>query len=182
MFRLKGSSVKIEKTKGSTGHNSHSATTEDPGVSNAFPEAFWEIDEAGIISPRSGICYEIAIDIFFNARHHVTIGGSQGPEHGHSYRLQVRCRSRSLAHQDYIIIGYHTLRERIRIVASAYNNQFLNELPPFKQTQPTTENLTAVIYQQLSRTLRDLPIDLVSVSLWDSPTESITVTSDGLGN
>jgi 6-pyruvoyltetrahydropterin/6-carboxytetrahydropterin synthase len=64
-------------------------------------------------------------------------------------------------------------------VASAYNNQFLNELPPFQRIQPTTENLTAVVFQQLTRTLQDLPVELVSVTVWDSPTEAITITKIG---
>jgi 6-pyruvoyltetrahydropterin/6-carboxytetrahydropterin synthase len=141
------------------------------------PEDFWQIDESEVMRPKDGACYEIAIDIFFNARHHVVIEGRQGPDHAHSYRLQVRCRSRSITNQDHVIIGYHTLRERIRQVASAYNNQSLNDLPPFQKAQPTTENLTSVIHQQLSRSLRDLPISLVSVTVWDSPTEAITFAS-----
>ena len=144
------------------------------GDSLDLPEDFWQIDQAGIMHPCLGTSYELAIDIFFNARHHVVMGGHQGPDHAHSYRLQVRCSSRSLSTEDQVIIGYHTLRERIRQVAGAYNNQYLNELPPFQRLQPTTENLTAVLYQQLDRTLQDLPVDLISVTVWDSPTEAIT--------
>jgi 6-pyruvoyltetrahydropterin/6-carboxytetrahydropterin synthase len=177
MVHLKGPLVDKGKTIGLT---TAVGSTKSVGKGDGkIAMDIWQIDEAEIMQPDDGVCYELAIDIFFNARHHVVIEGYRGPDHAHSYRLQVRCRSRSLTQQDQVVIGYQTLRERIRQVASAYNNRFLNELPPFQHIQPTTENLTAVVFQQLTRTLQDLPVELVSVTVWDSPTEAITITKIG---
>jgi 6-pyruvoyltetrahydropterin/6-carboxytetrahydropterin synthase len=179
MFRSKNSPVSIDKTDDPGKILSPTRPVEKDRVGHDLPEDFWQIDGAEIFQPCSGAGYEIALDIFFNARHHVTMEGHRGPEHAHSYRLQVRCRSQSLAQDDHVVIGYHTLREHIQLVAHAYNGQSLNDLPPFQQIQPTTENLTAVIYQQLVRTLRNLPIKLVGVTIWDSPTEAITYVAAG---
>jgi 6-pyruvoyl-tetrahydropterin synthase len=44
-----------------------------------------------------GHYYEISIDTFFNASHSVVIKGHRGPLHTHSYRLGVRCRSKSIS-------------------------------------------------------------------------------------
>jgi 6-pyruvoyl-tetrahydropterin synthase len=144
----------------------------------ALPVDFWSMDEASVLNPPVGTSYEMFMDMFFNASHYVVMEGSKGNVHSHSYRLQIRCRSQSLKPVEHIIVGYQTLRERIRLVASAYNNQLLNNLPPFKHLQATTENLTAVLFQQLSRMLKDQPVELISITIWESPTEAITYQRD----
>ena len=147
-------------------------------TTTALPVDFWLMDEAAVLNPPEGISYEMFMDIFFNASHFVVMGGILGKVHSHSYRFQIRCRSQSLKPVEHIIVGYQTLRERIKLVASAYNNQLLNNLPPFKQLQPTTENLTAVLFQQLSRMLKDQPVELISITIWESPTEAVTYQRD----
>ena len=75
------------------------------------------------------------------------------------------------------MVGYHILRERIHPIVAAYNNQLLNNLPAFQRLQPTTENLTGVLFQQVSRMLVDLPIELTSVTVWEAPTEMVAYGS-----
>ena len=134
---------------------------------------FWLVDEDQIRDPRSGTCYELFLDTFFQARHWVTISGHPGPVHEHTYRVQVRCRSRALSATDQTIIGYQELREAIRAVATAYDSQLLNALPPFRRLQPTSEIFAAVLFQQLDRLLTPLDLTLTEITLWESPTVAI---------
>lgn len=136
---------------------------------------FWQVDETAIFHPPASLIYEISMDLFFIATHYVTIEGQLGPPHTHSYRLQVRCHSQALSSQDQVVVTYKDLRDLIRQVTAAYNNQTLNHLPPFQKVQTTTENLTAVIYQQITRLLSDLPVELTEITIWESPTEAITI-------
>jgi 6-pyruvoyl-tetrahydropterin synthase len=108
------------------------------------------------------------------------IKGRKGEPHTHSYRLSVRCKSKSISGQEQVIIDYSTLRERVNRVAQAYHNRELNDLPPFQQMKSTTENLTAVLFQQLRRAVKRLPVELTSITLWESPTVSVTLTKDEL--
>ena len=139
------------------------------------PAEFWVVDPSVVVNPPQGLCYRIAVDIFFNARHSVSIDGRVGPEHPHSYRLKAKCSSQVSALNDQVVVGYSPLRERMKIVVNAYNNQLLNSLPPFQNLQPTTENLTGVLFQQLDRAFAGLPVRLLEVTVWESPTEEITV-------
>ena len=139
----------------------------------SVPEGFWDVDIERILQAPEGFVYEITLDMFFNARHFVVMNGVPGEVHTHSYRLQVRCRSRQLEQDSHVVVGYTAIRERMKQVVSAYNNQLLNDLPPFQRLQPTTENLAAVLFQQLERLLADLPVELVGVTVWESPTESV---------
>jgi 6-pyruvoyl-tetrahydropterin synthase len=136
-------------------------------------DPFWEIDENLILNKSSNSYYEIALDVFFNARHFVTMNGLQGAMHSHSYRVRVRCQSSELESQDHVVVGYAVIRDRLTLIVKAYNNQCLNDLPPFKRLQTTTENLSAIIFQQLERSLSGIPVKLIEVAVWESPTNSI---------
>jgi 6-pyruvoyltetrahydropterin/6-carboxytetrahydropterin synthase len=149
--------------------------------SDAVPEDFWDIDEPTVLGLFVGHYYEISIDTFFNASHTVIIKGRRSPLHTHSYRLGVRCRSKSISGKEQVVADYSTLRDRINRVAKAYNHQHLNDLPPFRQLKSTTENLTAVLFQQLTKALKGLPIELVSITVWESPTVAVTLTKDESG-
>lgn len=139
-------------------------------------DLFWDIDEEQILNAAVTAHYEIALDAFFNARHYVIMNGVQGALHAHSYRVRVRCQSYALDPNDHVVVGYADLRDRLSMIVKAYNNQCLNDLPPFrlKKLQTTTENLTAVIFQQLERSLEGLAVKLIEVAIWESPTNSIT--------
>ncbi len=145
------------------------------------PDDFWTIDEEALFHPSGDTYYQISTDVFFNARHSVSFSGRAGPEHTHSFRLQATCQTQGLDREDQVVIGYHILRQKTTLVANAYNNHLLNTLPPFRQLQPTTEVLTAILFQQIDRLLADLGLALMSVTLWESPTEAITYGRHGRG-
>lgn len=141
---------------------------------NAVPEEFWRFDEAEVIQRSEDVFYQMSVDVFFNARHYVSFQGNPGPEHSHSYRLQANCRTQGLAGEDHMVIGFQFLRQTMIQVVNAYNNQLLNRLPPFKNLQPTTEVLAAILFRQLDRLLIELGLVLISITVWESPTEAIT--------
>jgi 6-pyruvoyl-tetrahydropterin synthase len=138
------------------------------------PSDFWHVNEEAVLRPPAGHEYEISVEVFFNANHYVKIGGKPGQVHSHAYRFQAVCFSNTLSVNDHVTVGYEVLRNRMKEVAFAYNNQLLNGLPPFRRLQPTTENLSAILFQQLDRMLEGVPIKLSSVTVWESPTESVT--------
>lgn len=137
-------------------------------------DSFWQIDTMAILYPPADFCYDISLDTFFNASHSVVQEGRPGPVHTHSFRVMVTCRRRDLAPKNNTSIGYHTLREVIKEVVRPYNNTLLNDLPPFRELQPTTEVLSAVLFQQTQRALTNLLAELISVTVWESPTVSST--------
>lgn len=139
-----------------------------------LPDDFWHIDEDAIFDNSAEFSYELSLDTFFNAQHFVVMQGHQGPVHSHSYRLRIRCRGESLSDDDNVLVGYRAVRTRVEQVVGAYNDRLLNDLPPFERLQPTTEILAAVLFQQIAWIMRKLPVHLISVTVWESPTESIT--------
>ncbi|RME45564.1 MAG: hypothetical protein D6791_10405, partial [Chloroflexi bacterium] len=124
--------------------------------------------------------YELRVDVFFEARHFVTLEGESGPIHPHSYRMQLRCRSTQLKQEGHVVVGFRELRQSAEEVVGAYNNRLLNNLPQFETMQPTTENLAVVLYRELRQALADFSVELSSITLWESPTEAVTYTEAAL--
>jgi 6-pyruvoyl-tetrahydropterin synthase len=73
------------------------------------------------------------------------------------------------------MVGYRELRDQIALVVAAYNEALLNDLPPFRRLQPTTETLAGVLHQQVARLIEPLGVELVALTVWESPTQSVTL-------
>lgn len=97
-----------------------------------------------------------------------------GELHQHSYRVQIRVKSMRMKDAEQMIVPYEELRGLTEKVSRAYEGKILNELPPFKKLQPTTENFVGVIAQQLDRLARTKPFQILEVSIFESPTISVT--------
>jgi len=139
---------------------------------------FWSLPLDEVRHPKSHT-FEVVFDTFFIARHWVTFEGRRGDEHLHSYRIQIRCRSANLDPENQVVVGFTHLREIAHEVLSRYNNRLLNDLPPFASLQPTTEALSGVLFHQLEHILAKNEIELMGVTLWESPDEGITYEKQG---
>jgi 6-pyruvoyltetrahydropterin/6-carboxytetrahydropterin synthase len=118
---------------------------------------------------------EIGVEVFFNARHCVVFQNSAGPIHNHSFRLKVCCAVDWLKESSEPIPSAK-IKNIADQAAGAFNNQFLNDLPAFSSQQPTTEALAVILYQGFISNLGALPVRLVSLTLWESPTISVTLS------
>jgi 6-pyruvoyl-tetrahydropterin synthase len=119
--------------------------------------------------------FTLGMEVFFNSRHFVTIDGRPGRVHPHSYRVTVKIRQ-SLQPGQAFGLAFHEVRDLVQSETNRFNDKILNDLAPFNtraDLQPTTENLAAVIYQQVQPRLpAELRLD--SVTVWESPTNYVT--------
>jgi len=152
--------------------------TSRDGMERGAAEDFWTIDEVAVTRPSPGFYYVISVDEFFNARHYIAFDGRAGPAHSHSYHVQARCATSITSHDNQILIGFQELRSRLIKVLQAYNGFLLNQLPPFRKIQPTTENLVGVLFQQFEKTIADLPVTLIGLTIWESPTKAVSLQRD----
>jgi 6-pyruvoyltetrahydropterin/6-carboxytetrahydropterin synthase len=155
--------------------NSFSFFKKNMGSSaNLEEDLFWQIDEGEILNPRHGTIV-LVFNTFFNATHQVVSRGQGlGDLHQHSYRVQIRVKSINAQDSDQMIVPYEELRRLTEKISRAYEGKILNELPPFKRLQPTTENFVGVIAQQLDRLARTKPFQILEVTIFESPTISVT--------
>ncbi len=142
-------------------------------------DTFWEVDPLSMWRDGQAFAAQLQMDFFFEARRFVMLGGQAGPIHPRSFRVQLRCRGRGLDPTDHMIVPFHEVREQAQRVVNAYHSQLLNDLPPFANYQPTTENLAAIMFYQFAQALAHLPVEVCGITLWESPTRAISYDKVG---
>jgi 6-pyruvoyltetrahydropterin/6-carboxytetrahydropterin synthase len=136
--------------------------------------AFWTIDESRVLNPLQGM-YTFSYTIFFTAYHQVMNNvGLYGEVHPHSYRLNLTVQAKATFLDNKIVLPYESIRETLNRISQAYEGKLLNHLPPFSIMQPTTENLTGVLWQQLEYLTKVKPFRVLEITLMESPTIGVT--------
>jgi len=121
--------------------------------------------------------YLIAVESSFSAAHFLR--GYQGKcenLHGHRFKVVARLRFAKL-NEIGLAYDFTDLKKQLGEVMGKYDHCCLNEVTPFDGINPSSENIAATIYQQLSA---KVPADGVidSVEVWESP-ESCAVYRPG---
>lgn len=121
--------------------------------------------------------YELGVDLFFNASHNVQTNGKPGPTHPHSWRVQARF-SGDTTDKNGILVGFAEAKEIVQKRVSHFNGKLLNDITPFDELQPTSENLAKILYNDIKNKLDLLPLRLHSISIWESPTNFVTYSEN----
>lgn len=131
---------------------------------------FWQIDVSKITTPGK-YAFDFVLNGFFTAYHQISITGTtMGERHPHTYRLQIMASAELVTRNNQVIISYESIRSVVDRVCKAYEGKILNDLPPFQNLQPTTENLVGVIAQQLEKLSSEKQYKIYEVTLMESPT------------
>jgi len=113
----------------------------------------------------AGMAFQITTTRHFSAAHQLKLyDGSLEPLHGHNWKVKVTV---SAAKLDGIgtVMDFHELERRVGKVLDSMHNRNLNDLPHFKSTNPSAENVALHVAEKL-----DLPmgIKLESVEVWET--------------
>ncbi len=142
--------------------------------SNYISEAdLWQIDSTKIIDPGKFI-FDFVLNGFFTAYHQISMPWrGMGEMHNHTFRLQITASAELVTHDNKVIVSYESIRTVVDRICREYEGKTLNDLPPFKHLQPTTENLVGVIDQQLVKLSSGKQYKIYEVTLMESPTVGV---------
>lgn len=115
--------------------------------------------------------YEVSAQTMFAASHQLRgYKADIEPLHGHNFRVEAFVQAEELDELG-VVIDFIELEKSLVEVVSPYDHRHLNELPPFDQTNPTTENLARFFYEELEKKLpKGARLRLLKV--WEAPTYS----------
>lgn len=83
--------------------------------------------------------FEVIVEDGFNATHQLRLGdGTLEPLHGHDWRVRAFFRSDRLDAQG-MVVDFHRAQEALRGALLNLQYAFLNELPAFRERNPTAE-------------------------------------------
>ena len=99
--------------------------------------------------------------------------GYEGPcknMHGHTWKVEMVVCGDALEGSG-LLVDFKTLKTKLKQVLMPLDHVVLNDLPAFKEINPSTENLARHIYRDLKRNCA--PLRLKQVQVWESDTSSV---------
>jgi 6-pyruvoyltetrahydropterin/6-carboxytetrahydropterin synthase len=118
--------------------------------------------------------YDLSIETQFSAAHQLRgYKGKCEELHGHNWRVQITVSSDKL-NDIGIVIDFHELKAMTGEVISSLDHSLLNEVFPFTEINPSSENIARWIYESMKKKLKKKPCNISSVTVWENETSSAT--------
>ncbi len=118
--------------------------------------------------------YKLKIITDFDAAHQLRgYKGKCENIHGHNWKVEIAVISESL-NDIGIAIDFKELKMIAESVISKLDHTFLNEISPFNEINPSSENIAKWIYYSLKDKFDKYPVRLDSVTVWESEHASAT--------
>jgi 6-pyruvoyltetrahydropterin/6-carboxytetrahydropterin synthase len=122
--------------------------------------------------------YSISVEQHFDAAH--ALRGYKGKceaLHGHRFRVVARIEAKAL---DDIGLAYDfaELKAHLANAISRFDHTNLNDVSPFNKINPSSENIAADIYNELTSRLSGDKISLTAVEVWESPQTGVSYSPD----
>ena len=87
--------------------------------------------------------------------------------HGHNWKVELEAVAARL---DDVGMGvdFKIMKQAAREVGGRLDHQYLNELEPFKEINPTAENIAAYMYKEISARINSDTIKVTALTLWET--------------
>ena len=121
--------------------------------------------------------YEITIKKSFSSAHTLRdIGGKCENIHGHNFTVEVSVASNDL-NQEGMLIDFRALKGWTEEALRELDHKFLNNLPYFKNKNPSSENIARFIYDRICEEVRLPGIAVSCIAVGE--TENTKVSYNG---
>ncbi|MFC1873558.1 6-carboxytetrahydropterin synthase QueD [Chloroflexota bacterium] len=122
--------------------------------------------------------YQISVEKHFDAAHFLRgYKGKCEALHGHRFRVVAKVQS-SLLDDIGLTYDFTELKWHLGDVLSRFDHICLNEVSPFDEINPSSENIASAIYNELQSRLAGVPVSLFSVEVWESPQSGVAYSPD----
>lgn len=117
--------------------------------------------------------YELIVEGHFAAAHSLReYDGNCERLHGHNWELEVRLAGEELDELG-MVCDFRDAKKIINSVTDRLDHRHLNEVPPFDEINPTTENIARFVYQEVGKLLPE-GVKAASVTVWESRGNGVT--------
>ena len=113
--------------------------------------------------------YTVAVKRNFIAQHFL-VGGDWGPEnqkHPHHYQIELQLQGLELDQHGYLV-DIVDIEKALDALAAYYRDRTLNELPEFKELNPSIEHFSRILCKALSAHIQARNIHSLMVKLWEN--------------
>lgn len=119
--------------------------------------------------------YKLMIETSFASAHQLRgYKGKCENLHGHNWKVQAYVTAEKLNEID-IAIDFHDLKRITNEIVAQLDHKFLNDVFPFTEKNPSSENIARWIFDSLKNKLASCEnIKVSAVTVWESETASAT--------
>ncbi|TBV83372.1 MAG: 6-carboxytetrahydropterin synthase QueD [Desulfobulbaceae bacterium] len=112
--------------------------------------------------------FEIFTTTHFSSGHHLRdYPGNCEKPHGHNWKIKVSIRADEL-NQLGMGLDFRELKAALKVIIDDLDHCDLNELPAFKQVNPSSENIARHIFQELKKSLVTERYRPHQVTVWET--------------
>lgn len=87
--------------------------------------------------------------------------------HGHNWKVETEAVATQLDDMG-MAVDFKVLKNAANEVGDQMDHYYLNDLAPFKEINPTAENIAAYMYKEISARINNDRIKLSAVTLWET--------------
>ncbi len=118
--------------------------------------------------------YELKVITHFSGAHQLKdFEGACEDLHGHNWKIELYVTSNDLDEAG-VVIDFRTLKKHVKTVLGTLDHKFLNDLAPFKNQNPSSENIARYVAEQLALLLEGQDVKVSRVTAWESESACAT--------
>ena len=116
--------------------------------------------------------YELMIETKFAAAHQLrNYNGKCERLHGHNWKVEVYVAAENL-NDIGLAVDFKVLKDTTNELLMVLEHSFVNDVFPFTEINPSSENIAKWLYDGLSKKLNDGNLQVSTVRIWESDTAS----------
>lgn len=118
--------------------------------------------------------FELSVEDHFAAAHQLrNYNGKCERLHGHNWKVQVTVTAERL-NEIGLAIDFADIKKVTREALDNLEHNFLNEIFPFTEINPSSENIARWLYETIKKKINSNSVVVSSVTVWESDTASAT--------
>lgn len=122
--------------------------------------------------------YELKIITRFAAAHQLTMVGAKCENmHGHNWRIEVHVTGEKLD-KGGVLMDFGRIKVHVADIMKQLDHRYLNELAPFSDNQPSSENIAYYVATELQKRIDRPGIRVSRVAAWESDDACATYIVD----
>lgn len=113
--------------------------------------------------------YEISTGVTFSSAHFIAgYPGDCANMHGHNWTVRATLRSAGRGERG-LTYDFRRIRSLLEEVIEPLDHAVLNDIPYFKQSNPTAEVIAEWIYRELVSRIDEDDVSVNRVEVWENP-------------
>ena len=104
---------------------------------------------------------------FASAHNLINYQGECENLHGHNWKVEVSIEASELDHAG-LAIDFKILKAETNKLLKSLDHKYLNEIPPFNDLSPSSENIAKFLFYELRKRLDTDNIKVSEITVWES--------------